>query len=80
MARPQLRLYAGPSDETTVLTKSDHVRECVSVPLGEILPVLADALRARRTWVRDFEDEEVTISTDLYQVILAYQHYRRPSA
>jgi len=80
MARPQLRLYAGPAEESTVVMKSDHARECVSVPLGEILPVLADAMRTRRAWIRDFEDEEVTISTDLYQVILAYQHYRRPSA
>ncbi len=28
----------------------------------------------------DFEDDEVSISTDLYEVILAYQHFRRPSA
>ena len=50
------------------------------VPLGEILPLLADAVRNERTWLRDFEDDQVTISTDLYEVILAYQHYRRPSA
>jgi len=29
---------------------------------------------------RDFADDEVTISMDLYEVILAYQHYRRPVA
>ena len=28
----------------------------------------------------DFTDDEITISSDLYEVILAYQHYRRPSA
>jgi hypothetical protein len=28
----------------------------------------------------DFRDDEITISSDLYEVILAYQHFRRPSA
>jgi hypothetical protein len=51
-----------------------------AVPLGEILPLLADAVRSQRTWLADFEDDAVTISTDLYEVILAYQHFRRPSA
>jgi hypothetical protein len=52
----------------------------VTVPLGEIFPLLADAVRSERTWLRDFSDDEITISSDLYEVILAYQHYRRPSA
>jgi hypothetical protein len=42
--------------------------------------LLADAVRSERTWLQDFENDEVTISTDLYEVILAYQHFRRPSA
>jgi hypothetical protein len=54
--------------------------DVVNVPLGEVLPLLADAVRNERTWLRDFEDDQITISTDLYEVILAYQHYRRPSA
>jgi hypothetical protein len=28
----------------------------------------------------DFADDEITVSMDLYEVLLAYQHYRRPSA
>ena len=27
-----------------------------------------------------FEQDEITISSDLYEVLLAYRHYRRPSA
>ena len=80
MAQHQLRVYHGPATEKTEYERSPHARECVSVPLGEILPILADAIRTRKEWVRDFEDEEVTISTDLYEVILAYQHFRRPGA
>jgi hypothetical protein len=73
-----LRVYYGPQDETK--TASREVRDTVTVPLAEVLPLLADAVQSQRTWLRDFEDDEVTISMDLYEVILAYQHYRRPSA
>ncbi len=81
MARSQLRVYYGPqSDFQAAVTTSKDNQDQVTVPLGEILPLLADAVRNERTWLRDFEEDEVTISTDLYEVILAYQHYRRPSA
>lgn len=81
MARSHLRVYYGPqSDATAAVTTSKNTRDEVTVPLGEILPLLADAVRNERTWLRDFDNDDVTISTDLYEVILAYQHYRRPSA
>ena len=81
MGQPRLRIYYGPSDEaTTAPTTSTPVREDVTLPLSEVFPLLADAVQSERTWLRDFADDEVTISTDLYEVILAYQHYRRPSA
>ena len=74
-----LRVYHGPQqDRPATLEQSDTRR--VAVPLGEVLPLLADAVQSKRTWLRDFEDDEVNISTDLYEVILAYQHFRRPSA
>ena len=81
MARRQLRVYYGPQgDVCAAVGVTKQSEDSVSVPLGEILPLLADAVRNERTWLRDFEDDQVTISTDLYEVILAYQHYRRPSA
>jgi hypothetical protein len=81
MAQSHLRVYYGPAAETLQgSTKSEPAGDVVSVALGEILPLLADAVRSERTWLRDFETEQVTISTDLYEVILAYQHFRRPSA
>jgi hypothetical protein len=79
--RSQLRVYYGPSSESRVNTvESSERKDVVSVPLGDILPMLSDAIQSNRTWLRDFRDDEVTISSDLYEVILAYQHYRRPSA
>jgi len=81
MARSQLRVYYGPQgDACAAVSSAKESKDQVTVSLGEILPLLADAVRNERTWLRDFEQDEVTISTDLYEVILAYQHYRRPSA
>jgi hypothetical protein len=78
MAGSQLRVYYGPHQGTTQpAVTPEHT---VTVPLGEILPLLAEAVQSRRTWLDDFATDDVTISTDLYEVILAYQHYRRPSA
>ncbi len=81
MNSPHLRVYYGPQDETSVGDTAEQAQgKQVSVSLGEILPLLVDAVGSRRTWLRDFADEEVSISMDLYEVLLAYQHYRRPSA
>jgi hypothetical protein len=89
MARNRLRIYYGP--EETVYSEPEHVlsiaaetlpdaRHSVTVPLDEVLPLLVDAVRANRTWLNDFQDEEITLSSDLYEVLMAYQHFRRPSA
>jgi hypothetical protein len=80
MNASHLRVYNGPSEETANIGIAENQRETVTVPLMEVMPLLADAVQSQRTWLRDFADDEVTISMDLYEVILAYQHYRRPSA
>jgi hypothetical protein len=78
MQRSHLRVYNGPQHDSHA--EAETRQDVVGVPLGEILPLLVDAVRSQRTWLADFQDEEVTISSDLYEVILAYQHFRRPSA
>ena len=80
-----LRIYVGPQEEAVAAGSAEGSevkdgRRTVTVPLLEVLPLLADAVQSKRTWLRDFEDDEITISMDLYEVILAYQHYCRPSA
>jgi len=79
MATSHLRIYYGPQDTPAEPAVSGG-RRSVTVPLMEVLPLLADAVQSKRTWLRDFADDEITISTDLYEVLLAYQHFRRPSA
>ncbi|MHC4398411.1 MAG: hypothetical protein ACYTG0_01890 [Planctomycetota bacterium] len=76
-----LRVFHGPlADSHKADAEVPPSRQTVTVPLGEIVALLADAVQSKRTWLRDFDDDAVTISMDLYEVILAYQHYRRPSA
>ena len=78
MAHSRLRVYFGPEDDSVSAPAADPNR--VSVSLNDVLPLLADAARNETAWLRDFDDDEVTISNDLYEVLLAYQHFRRPSA
>jgi hypothetical protein len=81
MARTKLRIYRGPAEQTaSVRTASKSSGSTVTVNLDEVLPLLADAVASQRTWLSDFADDEITISADLYEVLLAYQYYRHPAA
>jgi hypothetical protein len=81
MAMRQLRVYSepdlAPRDFSVVEESADRG---VQVTLGDILPLLADAVASNRTWLTDFADDEVTISSDLHDVLQAYRHFRRPGA
>ena len=81
MARSSLRIYRGPAEkQAPVRSASTKKPATVTVDLSEVLPLLADAVASRRTWLSDFEDDQITISADLYEVLLAYQYYRHPAA
>ena len=74
-----LRVYHGPESGLAAEQESS-ARQMVTVPVSEVLPLLIEARRNKRAWLDDFSDDEMTISSDLYEVLLAYQHFRRPSA
>ncbi len=76
----QLRIYRGPGEATAPLPTACTSGPQVTVSVGEVLPLLAHAVASQRTWLNDFTDDEITVSADLYEVLLAYQYYRRPSA
>lgn len=90
MARNRLRIYYGPEETQPAYSQQLCIaadtlpeagpRTSVTVSLDEVLPLLVDAVRSNRSWLSDFQDEEITISSDLYEVLMAYQHFRRPSA
>ncbi|TWT91143.1 hypothetical protein Mal64_15420 [Pseudobythopirellula maris] len=81
MAASRLKIYRGP-DETDVVVTPDattRTRE-ITLSVDAVLPLLMDAATNHRTWLDDFCGDEITISSDLYEVLLAYQYFRRPSA
>jgi hypothetical protein len=44
--------------------------------LGDVSQILADASRWNRTWLSDFQDDEIEVSQDLYEVLSAYLEMR----
>jgi len=65
--RPRLRLFTGDDDSTSVLQEPQ-----VPMKFGEFFQIVSEASRFKRTWVHDFEDDEVRIPADLYEVLTAY--------
>ncbi len=81
MGHPQLRVFFGQDDEQSAPTLCKSAsRDTVTVRLGDIARLLADAVYSDRTWLYDFQDDEVTLPADLYEVMQAYRYFRRPSA
>ena len=81
MAMRRLRVYTGPELHQPNVGVLEQPREnTVRISLGEVLPLLADAVASNRTWLTDFKDDEISISSDLHDVLLAYRHFRRPGA
>jgi hypothetical protein len=51
----------------------------VRVSLGDLLPLVALAHRNNYLWLQDFLEDEVAITSDLYEVLRAFRCHR-PSA
>ncbi len=77
MPNTNLKIYRGPAESTVEVHAEEDL---VTVSVGEALPLIADAIASERTWLTDFENDDITISRDLYEVLSAYQYFRRPSA
>jgi hypothetical protein len=80
MALRNLRIYKGPEMGGPSLAVAAPRDNTVRVALGDVLPLLADAVASNRTWLTDFAADEIEISSDLHDVLQAYRHFRRPSA
>lgn len=72
----RLKLYCPPEAETEEPTFEPDVR----VRLGDLLPVVAMAQRMNFIWLKDFLDDEVAVSQDLYEVMQAFRSSRPTSA
>lgn len=64
--RHHLRIYNG-EDEVSSISEPK-----MTVTLGEISDILADAVLSRRAWLSDFQSDQVQISPDLYEVLTTY--------
>jgi hypothetical protein len=69
--RPRLKLYTGEL-QTTATPEPPPIK----IRLGEVTRILRDAVGHDRTWLSDFDDEEVLVSADLYEVLCAYSQLR----
>lgn len=75
MATAHLRVYPRPEHEDDEQT---HAPE-IPIRLVDLYPLLAQAFHDNFTWLRDFEEDKLLVSPDLYEVVRAFANYR-PSA
>ena len=73
--RSRLRLFVGAEAPEVSAYREPEV----SMKLGELTRILADAIIWDRTWIADFADNNVRISTDLFEVLSTYSQMK-PSA
>ena len=73
----QLRVFPYSTQEEE---DNEFPSPTVRVSLGELLPLLAVAKRHNYLWLKDFLDDEVCVTPDLYEVLRAFRSSRRPSA
>ena len=66
----QLKLYVPPSEDAEPDNRPDPD---VLVRLGDILPIITVAHRLNFTWLKDFLDDEIAVSDDLYEVMQSFR-------
>lgn len=71
--RPRLKIYFGDERDTATAPPQ------VTMNLGEFTRILREAVEWDSTWLRDFADDDIQVSTDLYEILSMYSHLR-PSA
>ncbi len=71
----QLRVYKAPADDV----REERPEPTVRVRLGDLIPLVTMAQRSNFLWVKDFLDDEVAVSDDLYDVMQSFRS-SRPSA
>jgi hypothetical protein len=75
MATARFRVFPYPEDE---IHDEAHAPS-VPIRLADLYPLLAQAYRDNYVWLRDFEDDQLLVSRDLYEVVRAFSNCR-PSA
>ncbi len=73
--KAHLRVFPDLADEAVYESPAPTVH----IRLGDLLPLLAVAQRRGYLWLRDFLDDEVAVTADLYEVLRGFDEFR-PSA
>jgi len=71
---PHLRLFPGSDEELEGLDRPQV--PTVSIRLRDLLPLMAMAQKNHFIWLKDFLDDEVRISDDLHDVLMAFRSTR----
>ena len=69
MATARLRVFPHPEED-----QEDSSNPSITIRLSELYPLLAQAYRDNYVWLRDFEDDELLVSNDLYEVVRAFSN------
>lgn len=72
----RLKLYTPPPDEI----EEQHPDPDVRVRLGDLLPIVAVAQRMNFIWLKDFLEDEIAISNDLFEVMQSFRTGKPTSA
>ena len=72
----RLRLYTGLEESNVDVVEDQAPEDCVAMTFGELAQIVAHAAQTRRTWLRDFAEEDVKVSNDLYEILTAYSRIR----
>jgi hypothetical protein len=75
MATANLRVFPRPEDQP----QDQPHTPAVPIRLVDLYPLLAQAYRDNYVWLRDFEDDQLLVSSDLFEVVRAFSNCR-PSA
>jgi len=71
----QLRVFPNSPDEDFAALQAPTV----GIRLRDLLPLVALAQKNNYVWLQDFLEDEVRVTSDLYEVLRAFRSYR-PSA
>ena len=75
MASARLRVFPRPEEDACDEVPAPNI----PIRLMDLYPLLAQAYRDNYVWLRDFEDEEILVGKDLFEVVRAFIDCR-PSA
>ena len=67
--RPRLKIFTGEDEP-------QYEEPQIKIRLGEFRQIMNDAARFDRTWLQDWDDDQIKVSADLYEILTACSNMR----